>query len=331
MVNRMKGILCDISALRYHARTRATPGARRFAPLERVPADCLHNACDAQKLYESGALAKLHVAELPLHVLVPSAGQAQSNRYVVCHSCQTALPANAVQHVADSLFCLSPAGCFLFAARRLTVAQLVAFGCQLCGSFAVEPDGGHALVSRAPVASAGELRAFLAQAPPRVYGLGKARTAAGYVRDGLRSPREVLFGMLCALPPHMGGFGLGLEANRTIELSSRAACVYGRATCVCDFFHDGAQVDIEVDGAYHRSAGQQARDALRQDALLAMGIALVRVTGAQAADLDLVGNVAALVAKRARAPLPPRDEEFHQRQERLLKEVGELDRALFGS
>lgn len=325
----MKGILCDISALRYYARVRVAPDARRFAPFERVPADCLHNASDARKLYESGALAKLHVAELPLHVLVPQAGQAQSNRHVVCHACQTTLPTHAVQHVADGLFCLSPAACFLFAARKLTLLQLIAFGCQLCGSFAVDPDGDHALVMRPAPLHADELRAFLAQAPAGVYGVRKARIAAGHVRDGFRSPREVLLGMLGALPARLGGYGLGLQVNRTIELSSEAACTYGRATCVCDLFHEIAHVDIEVDGAYHRSAQQQARDALRQDALLAMGIVLVRVTGAQAADLDVVRNVAALIARRARLSLPARDEEFAQLQERLVREVTQLDAALF--
>lgn len=349
----MKGILCDISAMRYHARRGKAAERHQYAALKRVPADCLHRASDVRRLAQAGVLARLRTPELPLHVLVPATGQAQRNRFAVCHACRTELPTGSVQRVAEGLFCLTPAGCFLYAARRLTLPQLIAYGCQLCGSFAVEPDGGHELLEHAPALRAAELRVFLAQVPAHVYGVKKARAAAAYVRDGYRSPREVIFGMLLGLPRRLGGHALQLEISRRVDLGPRARKLYGRGCCLCDLYHEAARLDVEIDGAYHRSADQQAQDALRQNVLLDQGIAVARVTGAQVEDATVADAVARLIAERAglsggrradREPgrsggvvgagrEAPEGEEgaFEKRQRRLMAEVLALDRALYGS
>lgn len=339
-VTGMKGILCDISAMRYHARRGLDAGRHPYAQLARVPADCLHRASDVRRLAQTGTLARLRTPELPLHLLVPTAGQAQSNRFAVCHSCRTELPFGSVQRVAEGLFCLTPAGCFLYAARRLTLLQLIAYGCQICGSFAVDPDGAHELLDHAPVLHASDLRMFLARAPAHLYGIKKARAAAAYVSDGYRSPREVLLGMQLCLPRRLGGRALALEPNRRVSLSPRARRLYGRGYCVCDLFHEETRLDLEIDGAYHRSAEQQARDALRQTALMDMGIAVVRVTGGQAADTTVADAVAHLIAARAGRRVDRsscgqaqegEEDAFAKRRKRLVTEVLALDRALYQS
>ena len=82
--------------MRYHARRGLDAGRHPYAQLARVPADCLHRASDVRRLAQTGTLARLRTPELPLHLLVPTTGQAQSNRFAVCHSCRTELPFGSV-------------------------------------------------------------------------------------------------------------------------------------------------------------------------------------------------------------------------------------------
>ena len=66
-----------------------------------------------------------------------------------------------------------------------------------------------------------------------------------------------------------------------------------------DLIDEEAEAAIEVDGADHRSAGRQAWDITKEEALRKSGLEVTRVTGRQA--LDRATLAARLIDVRARA------------------------------
>jgi very-short-patch-repair endonuclease len=74
---------------------------------------------------------------------------------------------------------------------------------------------------------------------------------------------------------------------------------------VLDFYCPSARLCVEVDGGVHDEAGQQERDRARSEALMALGIRVLRVRNE-----EVLGDPRAVLrriqAELARAPASPR-------------------------
>lgn len=108
-------------------------------------------------------------------------------------------------------------------------------------------------------------------------------------RGGARSPLEV---RVRTIAEEDAGYGRML-VNRVVYDAS------GERIGEVDGIEEESGTALEVDGADHREAGQQAWDITKEEALRQVGLEVVRVTGSQARDAETL--VPRLRAVRARS------------------------------
>lgn len=149
------------------------------------------------------------------------------------------------------------------------------------------------MVAAAELASISQMASYTA-AHPNHNGVPQVRRALALADEDSRSPNEtrtrLIWLLKARLPrPHV---------NKPVFT------VDGRLLGYADLFDEEAGMVGEYDGAEHRRARRQTRDAAREDLCRRAGLEYFKVTGLDLADHDLV--VARMLATRERAKfLPP--------------------------
>lgn len=255
-------------------------------------------------------------AERPADVLIFNEGERRQSRSVKCYAWKTVLPSNAFFN-ARGMYVSSPEFVFVQMANELTVAQLVALGCELCGTYVLLPKGVthpgalDELPKRiSPLTSVSKLSTFV-EALGKANGKTKAKRALKYVVDGSRSPMETMLYMLLCLPPLLGGYGIPQPVmNAEIELDDEARAMALRHTCYGDLCWPDARppLDIEYHGEVHVGSAHMKSDVGRELAIEHMGWRVVTITSPQVFDperFDTVArDVASAVRKRLSNPSP---------------------------
>ncbi len=246
----------------------------------------------------------------PVDVLVFDDKIRRRSDSIACHIWQTPLPKKAF-FKTRGVYVSSPEFTFLQMASKLSIEQLIAFGCELCGSYRLLPkDARGTLVlddtlSRLnPLTTTSAIEAFLKGAK-RARGRGKAMRAIKYVANGSRSPMETMVYMLLCLPVVLGGYGLPKpEMNASIQLDEAARVVAHRSHCEGDLCWSDAQLDIEYHGDVHVGATQMKSDVGRELGIEHMGWRVITITSPQVFDPNqfevIAKEAAARIGKRLR-------------------------------
>ena len=268
----------------------------------------------------------------PIDVLLFDADDRRWSTRISCCVWGTVVPSGAFYRVGD--MCVSsPEFLFLQMASRLTVRQLVALGCELCGTYVLlresntRPTAVDEYPTRvAPLTSVDKIGAFVGKAV-KARGRSKALRALRYVVDGSRSPMETMTYMLLCLPPKLGGYGLPKPVmNAEIELDGEGRSIAGRRACWGDVCWPDAMLDIEYHGEVHVGAAQMKSDVGRELGIEHMGWRVMTVTSPQVLDASRFE----VVAKEAAAYLRKRlySQVLGVTQERLALR-GELEEWMF--
>ena len=268
--------------------------------------------CASRKLDVMGSVPEeLIVPGLPVDVLIFDERERRRSRDVRCHTWKTLLPANAF-FSARGVYVSSPEFTFLQLASELTVAQLVALGCELCGTYVLLPrDVTHPgaldeLPKRScPLTNVGKLREFM-ECLGRANGKIKANRALKYVIDGSRSPMETMAYMLLCLPPMLGGYGLPKPVmNAEIKLDDEARALALRRKCYGDLCWPDARppLDVEYHGEVHVGGAQMKSDVGRELAIEHMGWRVMTITSPQVFDSGRFDTFARDVALAVRKRL----------------------------
>ena len=216
----------------------------------------------------------------PVDVLVPFGAWRPADERVRAHVCSRLanLPGGSFLRLPGGMLVPSPELAYVQSMRQLDFAHRVLLGLILCGTYRVAR--GIARYEVPQLVSEGRLRSHLDRCPP-IDGVGLARDALAWVRDGSASPRESILCMLASMPTCRGGFGLGLpELNGRITLSGPAARVARRRWVRCDLLWRRDGVALEYDSDEFHSA-RRADDVDRSQALGMMGIRVVTVMTSQ--------------------------------------------------
>ncbi|MCR5845013.1 MAG: endonuclease domain-containing protein [bacterium] len=270
----------------------------------------------------------------PIDILVFSRNARRDSRSTNCHLWSSATPDNAFYRVGDMMVS-SPELVFLQMASQLSIAQLVALGCELCGQYVLDPRGisrrGHrdACTTRvAPLTNTERIGTLLA-ASSRVPGLRNALRALKYVVEGSRSPMETMTCLLLALPGALGGYGFERPVmNAHIDLDDEARMVAQRSYCEGDICWPEHKLDIEYHGEVHADAARMRSDFGRAIGIERMGWRVLTVTSAQVLDMDRFEVVAREVARRMKRPMR-RSIVGHTSQRLALRQ--ELEEWTFGT
>ena len=240
----------------------------------------------------------------PVDVLIFNEGERRRSKGVACHLWGTALPPNAFHHVRGA-YVSSPELVFLQMAAKLTIAQLVALGCELCGTYVLLPeDVTHPssldeMPKRLyPLTSVERVSTFL-DSVGQARGKASAKRAIKYMVDGARSPMETMTFMLLCLPAMLGGYGLPKpEMNAEIPFDDDARAIARRRHCYGDLCWPNAHLDIEYHGEVHVGAAQMKSDVGRELGIESMGWHVMTITSPQVFDAGQFEIVAKEAAKR---------------------------------
>ena len=251
----------------------------------------------------SAAEGLLAFASRPLHVLVPAKSAANCLDGVVCHVRSLPLPSGSFVRVDENMLISSPELCFVQMAGALSLPLLVRLGFELCGLYALRPDGGVDYWRPLPPTTAAAIGAYL-DACRRVPGAREARKALRFIATGSGSPMETVLACMLCLPARFGGYGMPLplmnyRIERNCDKGSDSVPGAGGmgSYYLCDLYWPQAKLDVEYDSdLVHTGSDRIAYDAARRNELAALGITTITVTRSQIRSSEKLEEAAAQIA-----------------------------------
>lgn len=214
-----------------------------------------------------------------IDVLVPRREDRVRSRWFTCHAFGNTIGHARLVHLAPEVFVVDEATCFVQAASWMTSLELVEYGFELCGDYAV-PDRGTYVERRAPVTHA-ELATCCA-VHPGVTGSKQTRRALHVIRDGSRSPMETALAMMVGCDRSVGGLGFrAFDLNVRVDMPPERKTMTSSPYFEIDLLARGRKDGAEYDGSDHTQPERRAHDAERLAALTSMGYRIVTLTQAQ--------------------------------------------------
>ena len=314
----METIFCAQSAFCFY---RTPPQVLSMCPTIETPGS------QAERIAFATLPSVLTIFGAPLHLLIFNRNQHTSASNIKRHLWNSELPRNALVDVPGIGTLTSPAFTLFLLAREVDAIELAMAMYEFCGEFSIyEPspeiedalkstsglqgwtrvieDSGKpsSLWMRPPLTTREELEKLSSQ----LKGTRGCRTfdkALGMLFGVTRSPFEAQTAMLLGTSRSMGGYGLLVETNKTIPLTTSAKRLGQRSYCVADLYvesPDGTRcADVECQGkAVHSSLGAAGSDADRTTAIESMGIDVVLVSYSQITSTERLRLVVELISEK---------------------------------
>ena len=248
-----------------------------------------------------------------IDVLVFHQNCRSSSRDIDYHVWRTPLPDDAF-YQDGRFYVSSPEFTFLQLSSSLSIAQLIALGCELCGTYVLQPGSPrniaslHGIGTRyspdrypkrpEPLTTIERLIACVESARG-ARGGAKARRALRYVVEASRSVMETETALKLCLPPMIGGYGIPFPAmNETIDLDDEGRAIAGSRWCNGDLCWNKAKLDVEYYGDVHAEFAQMQHDAGRVLGIEHMKWQVIILTYSQVSDITRFEVVAHEVADR---------------------------------
>lgn len=215
----------------------------------------------------------------PYDILVDSRGKARRLKGVNCHVCRPDLPSSSFVELSGEVFVASPSLCFVLRAGECSLAQTVALGARLCGTFALDSRKRSGVRRRKPLVELSDLWDYVYRCP-RMPGVARAKRALRLIPEGSASPMETVMQMVYCHPRRLNGLGIPRpQMNYRQTLSDIAKKLIDKDYIRIDMYWRDHMFGLEYQGKYaHASSTNIANDIGRQLAAERMGIELQFVT-----------------------------------------------------
>ncbi len=215
------------------------------------------------------------------------------------HQTLDCYPARSFIQVAPYVYVSSPELSFVQFSQQASFARTLLYGYALCGSFALDETRRSGTVERARLISARRLSSFV-NACARHRGIGQARDAVSYVREGSASPRESKLSLALTLPLCRGGKGLPpAKLNKRIDIPDRYAWSGGRRYYVSDLYWEGCRITAEYDSdVEYTRAVSIYRDSDKRNTLIDMGYTPLCFTSTQLDDPEAFNHAAGTLRRK---------------------------------
>ncbi len=258
------------------------------------------------------------ILKVPVHVIVATQNARHKVNGIAAHSMDAACASGQLCKIAEGMYVLSPLASLLHSSASMSVEQSAMLGFEMCGSYAVDGQVKAGFSQASAIASSVEMAAFLNTAFGGRFARSTRRVAS-LVLDGAASPAEAQLACRLCFPKTRGGYGLPKPAmNCRVEVRGEARKMTQKRFFVCDLLWKEAGLDVEYDSAmFHASAGGLASDAERRNALQAMGLAVITVTGGHMADLASFDDAARSIAHALDVRLRTSSSDWLQRRRTL--------------
>ena len=266
------------------------------------------------------ARAELNPFETPLHVIVADENDKRNLKNIYCHSFGNSIPPYSFFRHSAHIAVSSPEACFLQLALTADPIGLICIGCELCGTYSIDPISGK-LLNRRPRTKLAFLHAYLNKADG-IRGSIKARKALAHILENSASPMETKIALLLSLPTSMGGYGIPqpeLNAQVTHSFSDTRHPERFR----CDLYWPTVKLALEYDShQYHASSEKVVLDSTRRMKIESEKIHVLSVTKQQIYNSSefekLVGVIARYLGHRIRI----NRKDFDQRRQHLRAKLG---------
>lgn len=159
------------------------------------------------------------IGAVPLDVIVGDARRVHRCGALDTIVLRRDLPKWSFCSLGGDVYLCSPELCFVLLARGGDLMRLLAVGSELCGTYALRPDGSGGFVRRPGLTTTSDLATYLDHVGRR-HGCRLARQALGALVDGLATPREAwdhLSEACTGALPDASGLGLGCGQYRVLR------------------------------------------------------------------------------------------------------------------
>ena len=238
-----------------------------------------------------------HIQSHPLNLIVSSEKQRRGLRNVVCRSIGAPLPASSFcTSGIENIYVASAELCFLQYASEATFEELVCYGYEICGTYALDPYNEKGFIPNRPqLTTPAALSTFLGKMEG-VSGVKRARSALKWIRPLSASPMETKTTLLFCLPLSKGGFSLPMpKLNDTVCATDSLG---KKSFFKCDLAWPDKHVAVEYDSdMFHSEDRKRAKDANRRILLEQSGLHVVSLKRAQVLNANMFREAAFLVAK----------------------------------
>ena len=216
---------------------------------------------------------------LPVHIMVASASDRRRDSNVKYHVIPKTLPKGCFRRITNNVYVASPEYCFLQAAEKISVPELVVLANNLCATYAINTSSKYGQEKREPVTTVNRIQGFL-ESVEKIDGLQKARCAIQYALDLSNSPMESKIAAAGQLPFYHGGFALRKPfLNYSVKMSQEGKVFLGREYCCCDMVWPDLKIAVEYDSSLsHMDENQFFYDKRRTTALVLSGYTVISVT-----------------------------------------------------
>lgn len=281
---------------------------RRIYPTDRAPKppapisidECAYTAEQVFSLAPKWVTSQfLNQLDGRLHVLVLDERLRRHSDLHVAHAWSGPIPEGSFYKLDANALVASPSFMFLMAASLISTAQLIAFGCELCGLYSFDETARRGFRKRTiPLVTIEQLQLFLAGAQG-CRGYVKAMAALPHILERSASPMETFDALAFCLPYRLGGYCLEKPLmNYEVPLTPRAARIAKRGKCFADMCYPEIKLDIEHHGKLdHSSPEDEVSDRARVNALKEIGYEVIELTKDQVNDLIAFEYIAQRIAK----------------------------------
>ena len=258
----------------------------------------LRNCPSTNKQIRDFRLSEAEFGPKPIDVLVPL--HSPRPRSILTYHIQKAqLPPHSLYPVRDGIHVVSPALCFVQLCNSLPIIEALKLGMELCGTYALRPDGFEDKSSRDYQMMIAAPLARKLETWSDIHGLHQARMVARYLVDRSASPMETNLYLLLCLPQKLGGYNLKRpELNPEIELPVEARLILRQEKIKPDMRWLKEKLIVEYDGEYHNDPTQALKDEKRRVVLETLGYTVIVVKKQQVYDPIAFDGVAIMIAKK---------------------------------
>lgn len=232
----------------------------------------------------------------PIDILVSRRDRRSQSSAIRSHVWGRPLARGDLLFVQDGLYSCGPELVFAQMAATWGLERLAQLGCELTGSYALNPTSRFGVSARPPATTVERMRALL-DSHGGDRGVERGRTVLDWVLPGSASPMEARIGLFFTMPFARGGRRIKRPVlNMRYDLDGVARQVTDKSFFRGDLCwpEEGIAVEYDSDAA-HTGSDRIARDAQRRNALAALGVTVIVVTRMQAFDYRELSRVAAVV------------------------------------
>ncbi len=250
-------------------------------------------------------LKELGIRACPRHFMESQKRHVES-KYEIAHI-DSHMLRRSYMAVNEVVAVSSPELCLFQLASKLSVVQLAATVCELCGTYS--KGTGRTFKPRSSIEA---LRA-LGDRLQHERGFRKFSKAVNYAVEGSASPAETQLMLRLCLPTSLGGYGLPLPKFNDPIAGTRFRC---------DLYWPESKLALEYDSdQFHSGKAKINKDSMRRSELESTGVHVISVTHGQLKNICEFDKVANAAARRLGVRLRIVRKDRWQERQALKKEL----------